>query len=111
MIKKNRFYTKEVLDEPIYFEFTDGIKKAMYISDNTPITLRKEAKELEKLLRIERLKNCNRKKAFSTEEHNKLLQDRECGLSIRQLAMKYNKSTRTIQKYLKVNPAEPNLEP
>lgn len=104
MIKESPFYTHQVLDEPIYFEFQDGIKKAIHISDNTPLTLRSEYKQIEKLLRIQRLKNCKKKKAFSLEQHLHLLHDRENGLSIRELAMKYNKSTRTIQKYLKISP-------
>ena len=103
MIKKTPFYTHEVLDEPIYFEFTDGVQAAIHVSDKTPLTFRTEYEHIDRILRIERLKNCKRKKAFSPVEHKELLQDRSCGMSIRELAKKYDKSTRTIQKYLKTS--------
>ena len=62
-----------------------------------------EQKEKER--RMERLNSdeSKRKKlAFDGERLNELKQDRKIGMSIRALANKYDCSTRTIQKYLKV---------
>lgn len=106
MINKRPFYTDDVLDEPIHFEFATGVLPAVYVSDKTPLTLRSEYQALDRLMRIERLKNCRRKQAFSSSTHKFLLSDRASGMSIRQLAIKYNKSTRTIQKYLRLAPEE-----
>lgn len=106
MLKNNPFSTVDVLDEPIYYEFENGVQQAVYIKNRQPLTLRSEYPDLDRLMRIERLKNCKRKQAFSSTTHKLLLTDRENGMSIRQLANKYDKSTRTIQKYLKLLPEE-----
>ena len=62
-------------------------------------------RQQEKKRRIERLnsdESKSKKLAFKGERLEKLKQDRKNGMSIRKLADKYNCSTRTIQKYLKV---------
>lgn len=46
--------------------------------------------------------NKNKRCAFTQNELNALHKDRASGLSIRKLALKYNKSDKTIQKYLKI---------
>lgn len=104
MIDKTSFYTIDVLDEPIHYEFSDGVKRVNYINTDLPVTLRSEYNNLDKIMRIERLKNCRRKQAFSFNSVQLLHNDRLSGMSIRDLARKYNKSTRTIQKYLKISP-------
>lgn len=40
MIKKTPFQIEEVLDENIYYNFTDGVKPTIWENDKTPITLK-----------------------------------------------------------------------
>ena len=76
-------------------------KNIVYIETNKPITVADMVREEEKRLRIKRLMSKRKKLAFEGEKLERLLFDRQQGMSIRKLAIKYNCSTRTIQKYLK----------
>ena len=100
---------EEMLQEQLAFQIKDGKQvkfshivhydtdKKYYAYELAEAYLQRE----EKKRRIERLKK-RKELAFSGEKLNKLKQDRKAGMSIRALANKYNCSTRTIQKYLKV---------
>ena len=72
--------------------------------DGSPVTIADMVKEEEKGLRIQRLKSKRKMKAFNPVTLYFLHRDRLNGMSIRALARKYDKSTRTIQKYLKEQP-------
>lgn len=61
--------------------------------------------ELVKNLNIRNL-NKNKRRAFDQKNLDQLHDDRANGMSIRELSFKYQKSTRTIQKYLKINKIE-----
>lgn len=77
----------------------------VYTEDNSPVTIADMVREEEKRLRVERLKSKRKKKAFENNDRLcSLHKDRSEGMSIRELALKYNNSTRTIQKYLKEQP-------
>lgn len=64
----------------------------------------KEPYYVYELLKNVNINNINKNKrcAFTQNELNDLHKDRATGLSIRKLALKYNKSDKTIQKYLKI---------
>lgn len=89
----------ELLDEPLYFDI-EGTPTGIVFndSDREPLTLRTMYPHLQKI----KLQELPRKKAFTDSEILQLHSDRGAGASIRTLARKYNKSTATIQKYLKV---------
>lgn len=81
----------------------DGVD-IVYTKDNSPVTIADMVREEEKRLRTQRLKSKRKKKAFNLKDLYLLHLDRSKGMSIRELARKYDKSTRTIQKYLKEQP-------
>ena len=76
--------------------------KIIYTETNKVVLIADMVREEEKKLRINRLVSSKKKCAFNQETFMLLQSDRENGISIRALAIKYNKSTRTIQKYLKM---------
>ena len=78
----------------------------VYAKTNTPVKIKDMVREEEKKLRIKRLTSKRKKLAFAGEKLESLQNDRKIGMSIRQLANKYDCSTRTIQKYLKASKAD-----
>ena len=74
----------------------------IYTATNKTVLVSDLIREEEKNIRVKRLLAAKRKIAFNQDEFTLLHSDRKSGLSIRALAKKYNKSTRTIQKYLKL---------
>ena len=96
----------EILKEQLAFETSKGLAhivhahtvKPYYAYELAEVYLKREFEKLQS----EKLKSLPRKKAFTDLELLEMVSDRERGLSIRQLARKYNKSTATIQKYLKI---------
>lgn len=76
----------------------------VYIKNNKPVIIADMVREEEKKMRVERLKKNKKKKAFYGLGLLDLHRSRANGMSIRKLALKYDKSTRTIQKYLKIEP-------
>lgn len=74
----------------------------VYVETGEPVKIKDMVQEEEKDLRIKRLMSKRKKLAFSGEKLDNLKKDRADGMSIRQLASKYDCSTRTVQKYLKL---------
>ena len=74
----------------------------VYIKTKENVVIADMVREEEKNIRVKRLVGSKRKCAFNQSELELLHGDRKNGMSIRILAIKYNKSTRTIQKYLKI---------
>lgn len=104
-MSKRTYSLEDRMDKQIYILDDTGTPMPLvYSKTNEPVTLRSEYEFLDEKLRHERLKNARRKHAFSHKELFYLHQDRNNGMSIRELARKYNKSTATIQKYLKQEP-------
>lgn len=99
---------EEMLKEQLAFETSSGLTHIVHFGTNKPfyahelieICLKKDFDKIQ----AEKLKSLHRKKAFTDASLYNLHVDRLNGMSIRELARKYNKSTRTIQKYLKMQP-------
>ena len=95
----------EMLQEQLHFQRADGtIAPIVHKETNEPYYAYELAeiyakREFKRLLG-EYLKSLPRKRAFDDNGIVALHEDRAKGLSIRELARKYNKSTSTIQKYL-----------
>lgn len=103
---------EEMLKEQLAFETSSGLMHIIHFGTNKPFyayelvdaCLKKDFDNIQ----AEKLKSLPRKKAFTDTSLYNLHIDRLNGMSIRELARKYNKSTRTIQKYLKIQP--PKIE-
>ena len=111
--KEDSWSVEEMLKEQLAFAKDNGTPKGELVhivhhTNNMPYYAHELAEiyfqQQEKKRRIERLnsdESKSKKLAFKGEKLDKLKQDRENGMSIRELANKYDCSTRTIQKYLK----------
>lgn len=106
MLKEKNSYgnwdISDTLEEQLYFETSEGIQPMIHGKYNPNENDRPYlVKELIENYTINKLRNLPRKKAFTDTQLQEMLNDRMQGMSIRNLAKKYNKSTTTIQKYIK----------
>lgn len=97
---------EEMLQEQLGFMTSNGFTYIVHAGTGKPYYAYELAEwyakiEMKRLMK-EHLKTVPRKKAFTEVQIEQLKHDREAGVSIRELARKYNKSTATIQKYLKL---------
>lgn len=97
---ENRYIeNKEILTWKVIEPTTN--EPIIYTKTKKEVLIKDIVREEERKIRIAKM-HSKRKCAFNQNELILLQQDRNNGMSIRSLATKYNKSTRTIQKYLKL---------
>lgn len=104
----NLWSVDEMLKEQLAFQTSNGLTHIVHGSSGKPYYAHELAEaylnqEFDRV-QAQKLKDLPRKKAFNSEELYLLHKDRSDGMSIRELALKYDHSTRTIQKYLKEQP-------
>ena len=108
MLKDKESYDiDDLLNEQIVFNIDGKYSPMVFKGTEIPYTVQNLVNAYilsnKTKLQAESLKSLKRKQAFNIRSHIELQRDRESGMSIRDLAKKYNKSTTTIQKYLKMS--------